>query len=147
MWWAGTVVILVILDDLVFGPVFWLASRVAGPAVAVLAIYAIYVPTQVFLVRRGTEESPGRLADFFLKRLDLHRRNERVAEVEGQLRSKVTSTLSAIAMTLVLGGVIPPLILWRHGSPTSFVRRLSVVTAVVYATEFAVLHGVLPSLV
>ncbi len=44
----------------------------------------------------------------------------------------------------MIGGVIPPMILWRRGADPTFVRRLSVVTSTLYAAEFAFLHGWVP---
>jgi hypothetical protein len=146
-WWALTVLTLVVLDDLTFGPAFWAISRLAGPLVAVAAIYAVYVPVQVYLVARGTSEDPGRFAGFFLRRLDLERRNAHVARNEQHLRSRVLGAGTALVGALVIGGVLPPLLLWRRGAPRRRVLRLSVATALVYATEFALLHGLLPAAV
>lgn len=145
-WWIVTIATLVVLDDLAFGPFFWAISRLAGPLVAVVAIYLVYVPAQLFLVARGTTDRPGRFARFFLTRLDLERKSTKVAEVERSIRQKVTGISSAILLSLVLGGVIPPLTMWRHGYERRTVKRVSAVTAVLYATEFALLHGVVPSL-
>lgn len=145
-WWAVTLAVLVVLDDLTFGPFFWAISRLAGPGWAMAAVYAVYVPVQLFLVRRGTAEEPGPVAHWFLRRLDLERRFERVTHNEQRLRSGVVGAGSAVLLSLVIGGVLPPLLLWRRGYPVEFVRRLSVLTAFVYATEFALLHGLLPSL-
>jgi len=146
-WWAVTLAVLVVLDDLTFGPFFWAISRLAGPGWAMAAVYAIYVPVQLFLVRRGTAEEPGPVAHWFLRRLDLERRFERVGHNEERLHSRVVGAGSAVPLSLVIGGVLPPLLLWRRGFSADFVRRVAIVTAVVYATEFALLHGLLPSLV
>lgn len=146
LWWAVTLAVLVVLDDLTFGPLFWAISRLLGPLAAVTAVYASYVPIQIYLVRRGTSATPGRLADYVLRRLDLERRSERISRNEQALRSKVLGGGSAILLSLVIGGVLPPLLLWRQGMATGAVRRLSIVTAIVYATEFALLHGLIPSL-
>ena len=54
---------------------------------------------------------------------------------------------SAILLSPVIGGVVPPMVLWHRGHPARFVRRLSVVTAAVYASEFALLHGWIPGVV
>lgn len=144
VWWAATLLTLVVLDDLTFGPAFWLISRTAGILAAVVAVYAIYVPVQVYLVWRATEPTPGRIAAFFLRRFDLERRSARIGDNEAALRQRVLGAGSALAMTLVIGGVLPPLILWRRGASRTFVRRLSIATAVLYATAFALLHAVVP---
>lgn len=146
-WWVLTIVTLVVLDDLTFGPFFWLVARLAGAPTAVVLIFAIYVPAQVYLVRRGTAEHPGRIAAFFLDRLDLSRRHPRIREREHVLRAQVGGGVSAILSSLLIAGVLPPLLLWRNGYSTTFVRRISWATATVYATEFAVLHGFLPTLI
>lgn len=145
-WWLATIATLVVLDDLAFGPFFWALSRLAGPLVAATAIYLVYVPVQLFIVSRGMTDQPGRFATFFLSRLDLERKSTKVAEVERNIRQKVTGISSAILLSLILGGVIPPLTMWRNGYERQTVRRVSVITAVLYATEFALLHGVIPSL-
>ncbi len=146
-WWAATLATLVVLDDLTFGPAFWAISRWRGPLAAVVAVFIVYVPAQVFLVVRATEPDPGRVASFFLKRLELQRRSAHVGEREARLHGRVAGSASALALTLVIGGVLPPLLLWRAGYSTSYVRRLSYATAPLYAAEFAVLHGLLPSLI
>jgi hypothetical protein len=144
VWWLATVLTLVVLDDLTFGPAFWALSRLAGPLVAVVAIFAIYVPAQLLILRGATSDAPGRVTAFFLRRLDLERRNPQLARNEEQLRSKVVGTSSALLLSLVIGGVLPPLLLWRRGADRRFVLRLGIVTSVVYAAEFAVLHGFVP---
>lgn len=146
LWWAVTLATLVVLDDFTFGPGFWLLSYFGSPLLGFLAAMAVYVPMQVFIVGRGMADEPGRVASFFLSRLDLQRRSAAIGDRERQLKSRVTGALSAVALSLVIGGVIPPLLLWRQGYERTFVRRISFVTATVYATEFAALHGALPGL-
>lgn len=146
-WWAATLATLVVLDDLTFGPAFWLIARLASPTTAFLAALVVYVPAQVLLVRAGTSDQPGRLATWFLSRLDLQRRSAEIGHREQRLRSRVTGIASACGLSLVIGGVLPPLMLWRAGYGRRFVRRLSVPTAVIYAVEFGVIHGLVPGLV
>ncbi len=147
LWWIATVLTLVVLDDLTFGPIFWLISRTAGPWVAAGLALCIYTSAQVFIVYRATEEVPGRIASFFLNRLDLNRRSRHVAENERKLHSRVGGWASAILLTPVIGGVLPPLLLWRIGWDRRTVRRIVLVCAPIYAVEFAVLHGLIPALV
>lgn len=146
-WWVLTLLILMVLDDLTFGPAFWALSRLVGPWVAVGAVYAVYVPVQVWLVGRGTVAEPGPVAGWFLDRFGLSRRFEAVRRNELALHSRVVGVVSSSVLSLVIGGVLPPLLLWRQGWPKPAVRRVSVLTAFVYATEFALLHGLLPSTV
>ncbi len=145
LWWLATVLTLVLLDDLTFGPFFWAVSRSAGAAAAVVLILAIYVPAQVLLVRAATAPEPPRLAVFFLRRLELERRSNEIATREAELKGRVAGAMSAIAIAPVLGGVLPPILLWRAGWSARFVVRLSYLTATIYALEFAALHGVLPT--
>ena len=136
-----------VLDDLTFGPFFWLLARLTAAWVACLAIFAIYVPAQIYIVRRATQPVPGRFAAFFLRRLDLARRHQEISDREQHVRRKVTSGVSAVVSSLLIAGVLPPLLLWRLGYDVRYVRRISYVTATVYAAEFALLHGFFPSLV
>jgi hypothetical protein len=145
-WWIVLVATLVVLDDLTFGPLFWFISRTAGPTYGFGAAIAVYVPVQIWLVRRGTTADPGLVAGFFLKRLSLERRSSQVAVREQALHRRVRDSGTAFALALVIGGVLPPLLLQRRGFPTQYVRRLSYVTAPIYALEFAVLHGLTPGL-
>lgn len=147
LWWAATLLTLVILDDLTFGPLFWVISRTIGAGVAVALIFAVYVPVQVWLVARGTAPEPGRVASFFLKRLDVQRRHDGIAERERFLRDRIVGIASAIVMTVLVAGVLPCLVLYRQGYSRHFVLRLSYVTAPIYAAEYALLHGVIPSLI
>lgn len=146
-WWLVTLIVLVVLDDLAFGPFFWVIARTASPLVAFFVALAIYVPAQVAIVHRGTSGHPGRIGSFFLNRLDLDRRHTSIRVREDLMRDHVRGALSSCILSLVIGGVIPPMLLWRRGHSTSFVRRLSLVTATIYATEFALLHGFLPGVI
>lgn len=147
LWWVATVLTLVVLDDLTFGPVFWLLSRTAGPWVAATAALVIYTSAQIYIVFRATEPEPGRIASFFLRRLDLARRSPAVHANEQKLRSQVVGWGSSILLTPVIGGVIPPLVLWRRGWEASAVRQVACVCAPIYAVEFALLHGLIPGLI
>lgn len=144
-WWIATVATLVVLDDLTFGPFFWALSRLTEAWIACVAIFAIYVPAQIYIVRRATEPVPGRFAAFFLRRLDLARRRPEISDREQHVRQRVTGGVSAVVSSLLIAGVLPPLLLWRIGFDVKFVRRISYLTATVYAAEFALLHGLLPA--
>ena len=72
--------------------------------------------------------------------LPIFRDNERL------MHSKVAGATSAVVLSLLIAGVLPPLILWRQGYSREFVLRVAVLTSVVYASEFALIHGYLPSL-
>lgn len=143
-WWFATIATLVVLDDLTFGPIFWALAVLAGSWWAVGAVFAVYVPVQVYLVRRATEPSPGRVAAWFLHRLELERRYEPIQRNDQRVRSRVVGVVSATALSLLIGGVLPPILLYRRGWPRDDVRRLSLLTSTVYAAEFALLHGLIP---
>ena len=145
--WVVTVVTLVVLDDLVFGPLFWAIARWQGSAVAAAVAFVVYFVTQLFVVHQGTRSEPHRLAAFFLRRLGLERGSVRTRPHEDEIRARVLGGVSAILLSPVIGGVVPPMVLWHRGHPARFVRRLSVVTAAVYASEFALLHGWIPGMV
>lgn len=144
-WWVVTLGTLLVIDDLTFGPAFWWLSRTVGRVPASTTAFCVYLAAQILLVYRGTTESPGRLASFFLRRLDLTRRHPRVEAHERAVRSGIVGGLSAILAAPVIGGVIPPLVLWRIGFSRRYVRSLVLLTAPVYATEFAFLHGWIPA--
>jgi hypothetical protein len=145
VWWVVTVVTLVVLDDLVFGPVFWALGRWTGPLVAAATAFAVYFVAQVAMVHQGTQERPGRLARFFLRRLGLGRTDRRGRLHEDEIRERVLGGVSAVLLAPILGGVVPPMLLWHRGFDRGFVRRLTVVTSAVYSAEFAVLHGWIPA--
>ena len=142
-----TIVTLIVLDDLVFGPVFWALARWQGSAVAATVAFVVYFVAQIFIVHQGTRPEPHRLAAFFLRRLGLERGVAATRRHEEEIRSRVLGAGSAILLSPVIGGVVPPMVLWHRGHPARFVRRLSVVTAAVYASEFALLHGWIPGAV
>lgn len=146
-WWSITVVVLVVLDDVTFGPVFWTLAVTVGPVVSFLAAMSVYVPVQVWLVHRATEPEPGRAAAWMLRRLYLNRRVRRVARNEQRIHGRVVGALSAVALSPVVGGVLPPLVLNSSGYDRVFVRRVSWVTATAYALTFAVIHGIIPAFV
>lgn len=147
LWWVATLCTLVVLDDLTFGPAFWFISLALGPGWAMFAVYLTYIPVQTFLVYRATEETPGRIANWWLARLNLQRRSSRIQHNVDSVHQKVTGALSAVPLSVVIGGVLPPIILWRRGWGRAFVRRISWPCAVTYATVFGVIHGIVPSLI
>lgn len=146
-WWAATLATLIVLDDLTFGPVFWLISVLGSPKLGFLVAFAVYVPVQILLVRAATSDEPHRILAAILGRLELDRRSAHVAQREKQLHARVTSGAMAVLLSFAIGGVLPPLVLWRAGHPTAYVRRLSVLTSTAYALEFALLHGMVPGLI
>nr|AGC72549.1 hypothetical protein [uncultured bacterium A1Q1_fos_862] len=96
-------------------------------------------------MHKGTADDPGRVASFFLRRLDVERRNPQVASREDKLRGRIVGAGSALVLTLLLAGVLPCLLLWRRGYSRPFVLRLAVPASMLYAAEYAFLHAVIPS--
>lgn len=146
-WWAVTLAVLAVLDDLTFGPAFWVIARIAGPLWGFTAVVGLYVPVQLWLVSRGTSDDPGPVARWFLDRLYLSRRIEAVARNEQQIHSRVVGAVSSIVVSPVIGGVLPPLILSARGFSHGFVRRTAWATSILYAFTFGMIHGIVPALV
>jgi len=140
-WWAITIVTLVLVDDFVFGPIFWSLALVSRQLAVTLAFLASWI-SGAWLVFRGTREQPGRVAQFLLNRLWLDRRNPEIALRTRRVHSSVTSAVAATLATPFIGGVLPSLILQKRDlMPRAQIRRLSVVLCAMYAVEFAAIHG------
>ena len=140
-WWAATFAVLFLLDDMMFGPIYWALSAWSRPFSTVMAFLGS-LALQQWLVRAGTKEEPGRLARWALKRLSLERKNKEIAKREGQLRGKALGYLGAALVSLLIGGVIPILILQKYTATNrKRLLRFAWVTTIIYAAEFAALHG------
>jgi hypothetical protein len=97
---------------------------------------------QVWVTIEGLTPAPRKLAKLVINRLMLARKSGRIVEREETLLGRVTSTVSAVLMSLVVGGVLPVLLLNKSGKLSGkYLRRLSLLTSAVYATEFALIHG------
>lgn len=140
-WWGVTLITLFILDDLLFGPIFWsvaLWSQLGSTVLAFLA--SLYF--QNWLINASLRPVPGRLANFFLQRLMLQRRNQEIAEREESVKHVAASAAGALLVTPLIGSVIPTLLLDKHQlMDRKRLRPFSFVLTLVYATEFALLHG------
>jgi hypothetical protein len=140
-WWTITIVTLVLVDDFVFGPVFWSLALLSRAAAVTLAFLASWFYGS-WLVFRGTREQPGRFAEFLLNRLWLERRNPEVEQRARRVHSSVTSVVAATIATPFIGGVLPSLILHKRDLlPQAQIRRLAVFLCALYAVEFAAIHG------
>jgi hypothetical protein len=146
-WWALTLLLLLVLDDLVLGPVFWSISVWKGPVVAVALILVTYIPVQMYFVLRATTDDPGRVTTFYLGRLDVHRRSAQVQRNTDVLSRKVGGATSAVLLSPLVGGVLPCLVLWRQGHSRRFVCTLALTTSTVFALVYAALHGLTPHLI
>ncbi len=143
-WWGATLAVLLVLDDLTIGPLFWALAGWQGRVVATVVAFVVYAVTQIAVVVDATRERPSRATSWFLRRLDLQRRSAAIAANEARVKAEVVGGGTAVLVSPLIGGVIPPLVLGRQGFPRPFVRRVGVVTSIVYAGEFAFLHGWIP---
>lgn len=72
----------------------------------------------------------------------LTRKSNKVAEREIVIKGKIISAFGAFMATPLIGGVVPILILHKYGITTkSKLRYLGVLLSVMYALEFAMIHG------
>lgn len=140
-WWGITLITLFILDDLLFGPVFWVLS-VVDPVLSTGAAFIASVIFQNWLIRAGLKEQPNKAATFFLKRLMLERKNTEIAKREESIKHRAASAAGALMVTPLIGAVIPVLLLNKHNlMSTDKLRRFSVLLTFVYGIEFALIHG------
>ncbi|MDH4171343.1 MAG: hypothetical protein OEW42_17315 [Acidimicrobiia bacterium] len=144
-WWIVLILALVVMDDLTYGPVFWVLGQWAGPVIAAGTAFSIYVVVQLWIVNAVVSDSPNRLVRWLVDRLDLARGRTELATREQSLRTTVVGSVSAVLVSPLLGGVLPPVLLFRSGFSPNQVRRVAVPCAIVYAAEFALLHGALPA--
>lgn len=140
-WWAITIMTLFILDDLVFGPAFW-GLALWSPAVATVLAFAASVIFQTWLINAVVKQDRSKLASFFLQRFMLERKNKQVARRENSLKLQAASVAGAILVTPLLGSVVPVIVLHEHQVMGAKQLRLFALSlSVVYATEFALIHG------
>lgn len=140
-WWFLTIVTLFVLDDLLFGPFFWMLALI-GPLFSTLVAFMFSVMFQIWLVRACLKPEPGKLPAFLLSRLMLERKNAEIAKRESSVKRRATSVVGALLVTPLIGGVIPSLLLHRHGVLSDHkIKRLSLLFALIYGLEFALLHG------
>jgi len=144
LWWLITFALLIIVDDLTFGPLFWVLARLTSAALAFAVAFGLYLVVQTYLIWQGTSPDPSRAAAWFLSRLRLDRKWDRVAANEQSLQRSVVGAFTAIAAAPIIGGVLPPVLLHKSGASVRFSRQVGFVTALVYAAEFALLHGWIP---
>ncbi len=140
-WWSVTLITLLILDDLLFGPIFWVLALV-NPLLSTVVAFVASVLFQNWLIQAGLKAHPGKLATFFLNRLMLGRKNAEVARREDSIKRSAGSAIGALMVTPLIGSVIPVLLLGKHRLMSAEkLRYFSVLLSVIYAIEFALLHG------
>ncbi len=140
-WWAATLVVLFILDDILFGWIFWAIAAISiNTSVAVAFVVSFAV--QVWLSYSGIRERPGPIASKMINRLFLGRSSPNIEKRELKLRHSVMGVTAAIIVTPLIGGVIPVIMLSRTGRYTQLtLRKISVALAGLYAVEFCLIHG------
>lgn len=140
-WWGVTLVTLVLIDDLVFGPVFWMLSQV-NAVMATATAFGVSLVFQLWVNWAGLQPEPGRTARFFINRLMAAHKRSQVVEREESVRRMIVSGASATAISLLVGGVLPIIFLHRRQMmDVGRLRRLAVLTSTIYAIEFALIHG------
>lgn len=140
-WWGVTLLTLIVLDDLTVGPAFWLLALVS-PILSTIVAFCVSFVFQLWLIYSVTSGQPSRRATRFINRLLPTHKSSRVVACEQSIRRRVVSSLSAIVVTLLIGGVLPVVFLYREGRMrASALRRLALVTTALYALEFALIHG------
>ncbi len=140
-YWIALFAILVVVDDLTFGWIFWLLAQI-HPLVSATAALLIYWVLGYWLLIRGLNPNPGKWAHKMLNRLQLERKNPELRAREEELKNKITSVAVAIPMSLLFGGVLT--VLWlrrRNVVSDDGAYRLGFWLCGLYALEFALLHG------
>lgn len=140
-WWGVTILTLFILDDLVFGPAFW-AIALWSPTVATVLAFIASVVFQTWLISAVVKRERSKLSSFFLQRFMLERNNKEVARRENALKRQAASVAGAILVTPLMGSVVPIIVLHEHQvMGVKQLRLFALFLSVVYATEFALIHG------
>jgi hypothetical protein len=140
-WWGVTIVTLVLVDDLLFGPFFWVAAQFSRSMATVFA-FLLSFGFQLWLNWAALQPQQGRVAKAMLDRLRVPRKRPEVVAHEASVQQRIVSAASAVATSLLIGGVLPIIFLRdRDVMSVARLRRLSILTASVYSAEFALLHG------
>ncbi len=139
-YWVLLWVLLTIADDATFGWIFW---TIAGFSAWVSAVFAFvsYWLIGYKLVDYGMRDTKPKWADKLLERLMLNRKNPELAQREQQLKDHVTGVVVGLFASLLIGGVVTSLLLYRRGVSRQQVLRYAAVATAIYALEFALIHG------
>lgn len=140
-YWTLLFAILVVVDDLTFGWIFWALAQI-HPFLSAFVALCVYWALGYWLTVRGLSPAPGKVASWFLNRLQLERGNPELRSREDQLKGKITSIGAAIPLSLLFGGVVTTLWLRRRGVVSDAqAYRLGFWLCGLYAVEFAFIHG------
>jgi len=141
-YWAALLIALLLIDDVAFSWIFWGLSQY-NPWISAAAALAIWWSMGYWITLRGLRHNPGRVAAWFLKSLQLERKNEQLRERQMYLRSRVRSVATAVPLTLLLGGVVTTLWLRRNNVIDDHrARRLALWLCGLYALEYAAVHAI-----
>lgn len=136
-WWLITLAVLIVVDDLLVGPLFWTLSVWSAPGATLIAFF-VSLAAQTWLVRASIKPEPGKIARAMLNRLLLGHKNKEIASRELSLKHRSATVTGAIFSTLIIGSVIPTIVLAKQGIN---VTRITYLLACIYAVEFAAIHG------
>jgi hypothetical protein len=140
-YWVALFVVLVLVDDATFGWIFWLLSQI-NPLLSAVVAVAIYWSVGYWIILEGLRPNPRPVAAWFLKRLQLGRKNPELAQRELRLMEKITSVAVAVPLALLFGGPVTTLYLRRRELVDDRqARRLGFWLQGLYALEFAAIHA------
>ena len=140
-YWFALFIVLVLADDATFGWVFWLLSQ-ADPLLSAAVAVVIYWAVGYLITLQGLRDQPRPIAAWFLRRLQLERKNPELARRQLKLKERITSVAVAVPMALLLGGVVTTLYLRRQGVvDDNRARRVALWLTGLYALEFAAIHA------
>lgn len=142
IWWSITLAFLFVIDDLTFGPMFW-ALALVSPVLSTIVAFVASIAFQLVLVREVLRPQRKKIVQFFLRRLLMEERaNPEIEMRERSIKRRAASITGAIVVTPLLGGVIPISVLKKQGDVSeNALNLLALPLAVMYATEFALIHG------
>lgn len=142
LWWTVLFLALVVADDLAFGWIFWIIAVLTHPFVSAAVAFAVYWVVGYKITMGGLSPNPGRLTGWFLHRLQLERKNSDLKALEESLMNKITSVTIAVPMSLLFGGVVTVLWLYKRTVVNyGRARLLAIGLCAIYAVEFAAIHG------
>ena len=140
-YWTALLVALLIADDATFGWIFWALSQI-HPFISAAAALAIYWSIGYWITLRGLKPSPGKVAGWLLRRLQLERKNPELRTREERLKARITSVAVGIPVSLLFGGVVTTLWLRRRNViDVNQARRVAFGLCGLYAVEFALIHA------
>ena len=140
-YWTLLLIVLLIADDLTFGWIFWALAQI-HPFVSAAAALVVYWTIGYWVTLRGLKPNPGKIAGWFLRRLQLERKNPELQSRQERLKAKITSIVVGIPMSLLFGGVVTTLWLCRRNIIDDHkARQVAFWLCGLYAIEFTLIHA------